>query len=64
MNGRTEDKEGRPLSARIIEDVNRELEASEIVFRKKIAAVGGIADRNGHIRKYVGEGGSVSWGGA
>ena len=36
----------------------------EIVYRANGAAVEGLSDRNGHIRKVVGEGGSVSWGGA
>ena len=40
------------------------LEDLEIVLHANGAAVEGIADRNGHIRKEVGEGKSVSWGGA
>ena len=36
----------------------------EIVLRANGAVVEGITDRNGHLRKEVGEGGSVSWGGA
>ena len=35
-----------------------------IVFRVNGAAVEGLADRNGHRRKEVGEGKSVSWVGA
>ena len=50
-------------SPRIIEDVDRALEALEIVFRANSAAVEGLADRNGHRLKEVGEGESVSWGG-
>ena len=41
---------------RIIEDVDRELESLETVFRTNGAAVEGIADRNGNIRKELGEG--------
>ena len=55
---------GTPSSARIIQDVDLALKASEIVYRANGAAVEGLADRNGHIRKVVGEGKSVSWGGA
>ena len=55
---------GTPSSARIIEDVDLELKALEIVYRANGGAVERLADRNGHIRKVVGEGGSVSWGGA
>ena len=36
----------------------------EIVYHANGAAVEGLADRNGHIWKVVGEGKSVSWGGA
>ena len=55
---------GTPYSERIIEDVDRALEALEIVFCGNGASVEGISDRNGHRRKEVGEGKSVSWGGA
>ena len=55
---------GAPSSARIIQDVDMALKALEIVYRAKGAAVEGLADRNGHRRKVVGEGESVSWGGA
>ena len=57
-------KTGTHYSARIIEDVDLALKALEIVYRAKRAAVEGLADRNGHIQKVVGEGKSVSWGGA
>ena len=50
--------------ARIIQDVDVALKALEIVYRANGAAVEGLADRNGHIRKVVGEGKNVSWGGA
>ena len=53
-----------PSSARIIQDVDIALKALEIVYRTNGAAVGGLADRNGHIRKVLGKGKSVSWGGA
>ena len=52
---------GTPSSARIIEDVDLALKALEIVFLANGAAVEGLADRNGHRRKVVGEGESVSW---
>ena len=55
---------GTPSSSRIIEDVNRESEALLILFHTNGAAVEGLADRNGHIRKEVCKGKSVSWGGA
>ena len=55
---------GTPSSARIIENVDLALKVLEIVYRENGAAVEGIADRNGHRRKDVGEGKSVSWGGA
>ena len=59
-----ESKMGTPSSARIIQDVDLALKALEIVYRENGAAVEGLADRNGHRRKVVGEGESVSWGGA
>ena len=37
------------------------LAALEIVYRANGAAVEGMADRNVHERKVVGEGKSVSW---
>ena len=55
---------GTPSSERMIKDVDLALKVLEIVYRKNGAAVEGIADRNGHICKEVGEGKSVSWGGA
>ena len=57
-------REGRSSSYRIIEDVDISLEELEIVFHANGAAVEDILDRNGHRRKEVGEGKSVSWGGA
>ena len=51
---------GTPSSARIIEDVDMDLKALEIVYRTNGAAVEGLADRNGHICKEVGERKSVS----
>ena len=59
-----ESKMGTPSLARIIEDVDLALKALEIVYLENGAAVQGLADRNGHRRKVVGEGKSVSWGGA
>ena len=53
-----------PSSARIIQDIDLALKAFEIVYHKNGDAVEGLADRNGHIWKVVGEGGSVSWRGA
>ena len=47
---------GRPSSARTIEYVNLALEALDIVYRADGTAVEGPADRNGNIRKEVGEG--------
>ena len=55
---------GTPSSARIIQDVDLALKALEIVCRANGAAVEGLADTNVQIRKVVGEGESVSWGGA
>ena len=57
-------KMGTPSSDRIIQDVDLAFKALEIVYRANGAAVEGLADRNGHRRKVVGEGNSVSWGGA
>ena len=59
-----ESKMGTPSSARMIEDVDLALKALEIVCLANGASVEGLADRNGHRRKVVGEGKSVSWGGA
>ena len=47
---------GTPYSARIIQDVDLALKALEMVFSANGAAVEGLADRNGHRRKAVGEG--------
>ena len=59
-----ESKMGTPSSVRIIQDVDMALKALEIVHHANGAAVEGLAGRNGHRRKVVGEGKSVSWGGA
>ena len=59
-----ESKMGIPSSARIIQDVDLALKALEMVYLANCAAVEELADRNGHIRKVIGEGKSVSWGGA
>ena len=55
---------GTHSSDSIIQDVYLALKALEIVYRSNGAAVEGLTDRNGHRRKEVGEGKSVSWGGA
>ena len=57
-------KMGTPSLARIIQDVDLELKALEIVYGTNGDAVDGMDYRNGHRRKLVGEGKSVSWGGA
>ena len=59
-----ESKMGTPSSERIIQDVDLALNALEIVCSTNGAAVKGLDDRNGHRQKMVGEGKSVSWGGA
>ena len=59
-----ESKMGTPSSARIIQDTNLALKALEIVYRANGASVEGLADSNGHRQKLLGEGKSVSWGGA
>ena len=59
-----ESKMGTPSSARMIQDVDLALKALEIVYLANGASVEALADRNGHRRKGVGEGESVSWGGA
>ena len=59
-----ESKIGTPSSARIIKDVDLALKALGIVYRKNGAAVEGLAGRNVHRRKVVGEGKRVIWGGA
>ena len=58
-----ESKMGTPSLPRIIQDVDLALKVLEIVYRTNGAAVEGLADRNGHRRKVVGEGESVSLGG-
>ena len=55
---------GTPSSERIIDDVDLALKALEIVYLANGASVEVLADRNGHRRVVVGEGKSVSWGGA
>ena len=40
------------------------MKALEIFYLENRASVEGLADRNGHRRKVLGEGKSVSWGGA
>ena len=55
---------GTPSLERIIQDVDMALKGLEIVYRANGAAVEGLADRNGHRRKVLGEGKSVIWGGA
>ena len=51
-----ESKMGTLSSERIIKDVDLALKALEIIYRANGAAVEGLADRNGHRRKVVGEG--------
>ena len=53
---------GTPSLARVIEDVDLALKALEIICLENGASVEGLADRNGHRRKVVGEVKSVSWG--
>ena len=55
---------GTPSSAQIVQDIDLALKALEIFYHADGAAVEGLADSNGHRRKVVGEGESVSWGGA
>ena len=43
-----ESKMGTPSSTRITQDVNLALKALEIVYHTNVAAVEGLADRNGH----------------
>ena len=59
-----ESKMGTSSSARIVEDVDLALRTLEIFYRANGAAVEGLAYRYGHRRKVLGEGKSVSWGGA
>ena len=55
---------GTPSLARIIQDVDLVLKTLEIVYRANGAAVEGVDDSKRHRRKVLGEGKSVSWGGA
>ena len=55
---------GTPSLERIIQDLDLALKEFEIVYRANGYAIEGMDDRNGHIRKVVGEGKSFSWGGA
>ena len=55
---------GTPSSARIIQDIDLALKTLEIVYRKNGVVVEGLADKNVHRWKLVGEGESVIWGGA
>ena len=55
---------GTPSSVRIIEDVDLALKLLEIFYRGNGAIVEGLAGRNGHRKKGVDKGKSVSWGGA
>ena len=57
-------KIGTSSSVRIIEDVDLSLKVLEIVYLANGADVEGVADRNGHRKKELGKGGSVSWEGA
>ena len=47
---------GTPSLARIIQYFDLLLKALEIFYRANGDVVEGLADRNGHIRKVVGEG--------
>ena len=55
---------GTPSSVRMIKDVDLALKALGIVYRENGATVEGLANRNGHRKKEVGKGNSVSWGSA
>ena len=55
---------GTPSSVRIIQDFDLELKVLDISYCAIGDTVEGLADRNGHGRKVVGEGESVSWEGA
>ena len=57
-------KIGTPSSVRIIQDVDLVLKSLEDVHGANGDVVEGVANRNGHRRKVLGEGESVSWGGA
>ena len=47
---------GKLSSARIIQDVYLALESLEVVYHANEAEFEGLADRNEHRRKVVGEG--------
>ena len=51
-----ESKMGTPSLARIIQDIDLALKALEMVYRENGDSVEGLADRNGHRQKVVGEG--------
>ena len=51
-----------PSPVRIMEDVDLAFQYLEIVYRENGDAVEGLADRNGHRHKVLGEGVSVRWG--
>ena len=53
-------KMGTPYSENIIQEVDMALKALEIVYHTNGAAVEETANRNGHRRKVVSEGKSVS----
>ena len=55
---------GTPSSARIIEDIYLALKGLEMFYCANGAAFEGLADRNGHRSKELGEGKSVCWGDA
>ena len=52
---------GTPSSERIIQDVDLALKALEIIYHTNGDTVEGLADRNVHRRKLIGEGKSFSW---
>ena len=56
-----ESKIGTPSSERIVQYVDMALQALEIIYRANGYAVEGFSDRNGHRRKLLGEGKSISW---
>ena len=55
-------KMGIPSLLRIIQNVDLALKALEMAYNANSAAVEGLANRNGHKRKEVGQGKRVSWG--
>ena len=58
-----ESKMGTPSLVRIIQDIDLELKASEILYHTNRDAVEGLDDRNIHIWKVLGEGKIFIWGG-